>query len=89
MLEEELFKLEELESRFGTDDEYAREAVLTWNMKFNTNITYTFVAIKVARDMWYTTSKYDKVMTFDALVEKYLSKALDGKVWSVAKWQEL
>lgn len=89
LLEKQLADLEYKEARFGTDDDYEVETVLSWYTRYhNASIVYVFVAIKVTKDKWFTTSQYDKIMTFDELVDKYLSRAVDDKVYVVTKWGE-
>lgn len=87
-LMDELAELEVVESRFGVDDDYPNQTILVWDMVFPQygSRVYTFSAVKAAGS-WYTTSQYDKIITFDELVRKYLSQAQG--VWLVTKLEEI
>jgi hypothetical protein len=72
--------------KFGEDSDYEDFTVLLFDYKYNSaSRAYTFVALKVAGG-WYLTSKFTDRMTWDELVEKYLSKAED--IYYVSEWTE-
>lgn len=75
------------QARFGENDDYEDGSILTFDIQYQSGgIKYDFVAIKCA-GRWYTTSQFDKVLTWDQLIDKYLSKA--ESVWIVTQLKEL
>lgn len=90
LLERQLVETELIEARFGEDRDYPKETVLLFNIRFDDGgILYTYAAIKIKSDVWYTTATFAryKVMTFNALVETYLSNA--NEVWRATAWEEI
>jgi hypothetical protein len=87
-LEEELAKAELVEARFGKNSDYPVDTVINWEIRFPGNSKlYSYVAIKYSGTMWALSSQYDNFMTFEDMVEKYLSKA--ESVWIAKAWEEI
>jgi hypothetical protein len=89
----ELDETTALEERFGSNDDYPDECVLTWKRQFPTNFgaraAYTYVALKVGGRWFITGSQARATYTFDQLVETHLQYALDGEVFYVTEWNAI
>lgn len=87
---DEIAMAKAIEAQFGSNDDYKNLTVLRWDQKFDHNgLTYSFVAIKCVGH-WYTSGIFQNVkMTWENLVEKHLSKAVEGSVFKMRKGKEI
>jgi hypothetical protein len=86
---ERLYARAEAVSQFGTDEDYPDETVLLFKVRFSGAPTvFTYTAIKIT-DRWFVSGPRQAgvPVTFDTLVEKWLTQA--SEVWIVSEWEPM
>jgi len=86
LIQEELAEAKQLEEKLGKNEDFENGDVLKWDQVYEHNgKTYTFVAIKAA-GFWYTSGIFQRQrMSWDDLVEKHLSKVVEGSLVKMRK----
>ena len=83
----------EKQSLFGSDEDYENGTVFFWKRNFGGSKKYTYVALKLRKNAWWVSNKYNPNagwVTFDQLVESYLKYALQegiDNIWRATEWE--
>ena len=73
--------------RFGPEDPWEDDAVISFQRTFGGPRTYTHIAIKLG-GVWYVTGSRNATRSFawDELVEEHLAKAIPETIFVVSDW---